>query len=85
MHTSCMTQIITILEALALIALYWGGPVAVVALVGWALSRRNVRYHVGNPRAAVPVETFRTKSAARAASMRLYRAHGRCFRITRSR
>lgn len=79
-----MTQILTVLEALALIALNWGGPVIVLALVAWAWKRRTVRYHVGNPRAGVTVETFRTKAAARKASIELYKVHGRAFRITRT-
>lgn len=78
-----MTQI---LEALALIALTWGGPVAAVALAVLAWERRNVRYHVGSTRArGIRTETYRTKSAARRASIELYRRHGVCFRISKTR
>jgi hypothetical protein len=83
-----MTQIehfLTVLQALGLIALYWGAAPAVLGILYWARKRSQVRYHVGNPKVGVAVETFRTKQAAREASMRLYREHGRCFRITRTR
>lgn len=73
------------LIALALIALWWGGPVAAVWLACCLWKRSKIRYHVGCTRSRVPVQTFRTRSAARKASMRLYRAHGRAFRITRTR
>lgn len=82
-----MTQIeniLTVLQGIALVALYWGGPLAALALTFWLRKRSQVRYHVGNPRAGVAVQTFRTKAAARKASVALYKAHGRCFRITRT-
>lgn len=75
----------TLLGAFLTIAVVWGGPVLAIALAAWAWQRRNVRYHVGNLRAGVRVQTFRRKSQARQASMELYREHGRCFRITTTR
>lgn len=80
-----MTQILIILEALAIMAITWGGPIVAVAVAFLLVRRSRTRYHVGNPKVGVPVETFRTKQAAREASMRLYKAHGRCFRITTTR
>jgi hypothetical protein len=81
-----MTQnLINTLAALGLIALYWGGPILALTLAyaGWKLSK--IRYHVGNPAVRVPVQTFRSKTAARRASVQLYRAHGRAFQITTTR
>lgn len=80
-----MTQILTIIEALALIALYWGGPVAAIALLVWARKRSQVRYHVGNVHSGLPVQSFRSRRAAVRASMERYRETGRCFRITSTR
>lgn len=80
-----MTQILTIIEALALIALYWGGPVAAVALVAWAWKRSQRRYHVGNPHSGLRARTFRTRQAAVRASMDAYRQTGRAHRITSTR
>jgi hypothetical protein len=83
-----MTQIAdlaTILQAFALIALYWGGPVLAVALAAWAWKRSQKRYHVGNPHAGTRARTFRTKGAAVKASMKAYRETGRAHRITITR
>jgi hypothetical protein len=82
-----MTQILEVLEALALIALYWGLPTVAVALAVLAWRRSKIRYHVGttSPLASgVRTQTYRTKAAARKASMELYRQHGVCFRISRT-
>lgn len=73
------------LLALALIALYWGSPLAALGLVAWGYKRSQRRYHVGNPASRMPVQTFRTRSSAVRASMDLYRQTGRCFRITSTR
>jgi hypothetical protein len=74
-----------VLGAVALIALYWGGPVLAIALAVAAWKRSKTRYHVGSLRAGVPVQTYRTKAQARKASIELYREHGRAFRITATR
>jgi hypothetical protein len=80
-----MTQTLEVLEGLALIALYWIGPMAAAGIAYLAWKQSKIRYHVGNVRSNVPVETYRTKAAARRASMELYREHGMSFRITRTR
>lgn len=80
-----MTQTVQVLEALALIALYWGGPVLAVVLLAVARKRAQRRYHVGNPHSRVPVQTYRTRAQAVRASMDLYRQTGRAFRITQTR
>lgn len=80
-----MTQIGTILEALLTIALTWGLPVLAGLLAYASWQRSKVRYHVGCTSKRVPVETYRTRSAAVRASMRLYREHGRAFRISKTR
>lgn len=80
-----MTQILDIIAALALIALYWGTPIAALALAAWGYKRSQRRYHVGNPHSRMPVQTFRTRQAAVRASMEAYRQTGRAFRITSTR
>lgn len=79
-----MTQIWTIIEGLLLIAATWGGPLLAGLLAMALWQRRNVRYHVGSTSKRVPVETYRTKAAAVRASVRLYREHGRAFRISKT-
>lgn len=81
-----MTQtLIHVAQALGVLALTYGLPT--VGLLGAvaAWKRSKVRYHVGNPRVGVPVQTFRTKGAARKAAVELYRAHRKSFRITTTR
>jgi hypothetical protein len=80
-----MTQIGIILQGFGLIALYWVLPMVIAGAAYAAYKRSKVRYHVGNPRVAVPVQTFRTKAAARKASMALYREYHRHFRISSTR
>jgi hypothetical protein len=80
-----MTQMLIVLEALALIALYWGGPIAALALAAWAWKRSQRRYHVGNPHSVLPAQTFRTRGAAVRASMEAYRQTGRAHRIVSTR
>jgi len=77
-----MTQLITAIEAILLIALYWGGPVAALAIAAALYKRSKRRYHVGNPHSPLPARTFRTKGQAVKASVDAYRATGRAHRIT---
>jgi len=83
--TQLLNDLATVLQALALIALYWGSAPAALALAYWVRKRSQVRYHVGNVHSRVPVQTFRSRRAAVRASLDLYRAHGRAFRITSTR
>lgn len=81
-----MTQtLIDTLAALALIALYWGGPLVLAALAFALRKRAQRRYHVGNPQVAAPVQTFRSRQAAVEASLDFYAEHGRCGKITATR
>jgi hypothetical protein len=81
-----MTQtVIDTLSALGLIALYFGGPVAALALVFYGRQRAQRRYHVGHPHSRVPVRTYRTRAAAVRGSVEFHRETGRCGRITVTR
>lgn len=80
-----MQNLLLVLQAVGLIILTWGSPVLALVLLAWARKRSKVRYHVGNPHAPVPAQTFRSRRAAVRASLVLYRAHGRAFRITTTR
>jgi hypothetical protein len=83
-----MTQtqnLLTVLEALAIIGLTYGTPVLALALAAWGYKRSQRRYHVGNPHAGTRAQTFRTRGAAVRASMDAYRATGRAHRIVTTR
>jgi hypothetical protein len=83
--TQTLNDLGTILQALGLIALYWGSAPAALAIAYWLRKRAQVRYHVGNPHSRRPVTTHRTRSAAVRASVDAYRETGRCHRITSTR
>jgi hypothetical protein len=80
-----MQNLLTVLQALGLIALYWGSLPAAVGIAYWLRKRSQVRYHVGNPHSPLPAQTFRTKGRAVKASVEAYRATGRCHRVTTTR
>lgn len=83
--TQLLNDLATVLQALGLIALYWGSLPAAVALAYWVRKRSQVRYHVGNPHSRRPATTHRTKAQALRASVDAYRETGRCHRITTTR
>lgn len=83
--TQMLNDLVIVLQALGLIALYWGSPVAALALLAWARKRAKVRYHVGNPHSPIPAQTFRTKGRAVRASLAAYRQTGRAHRVVITR
>jgi hypothetical protein len=83
--TQTLNDLLTILQALGLIALYWGSAPAAIAVAVGIRKRARVRYHVGNPHSPLPAQTFRTKGQAVRASVEAYRETGRCHRVTMTR
>lgn len=83
--TQMLNNVTLVIQTIALITLYWGGPAAAVGLAFWLRKLSKRRYHVGNVHSRVPVQTFRTRRAAVRASLALYREHHRAFRITSTR